>query len=409
MQKAIITVLFSCLVSIMFAQKQNTCNHISPAFKNKYGRMETYIPDSNTSVKTIQLNFIVFQKNDGSGNYQNTKEDKAKMDSLLWWVNGFYSHNIPPSDPIEGVEYIKDTKIQFEVAGYYFLKNSYAQSKDDVAYFQKLADSIPETKRRLNVFFTEAYYQNNQGASVGGKAQPPTFRDIDQYLVLFRPYNDGRINFATTLTFAHELGHCLDLMHTYDGSETCNTSDDDYLWDVFGRASEKNCPHKSGFFLDPFKSPNDGLTNNLMGSTNVAFYLSPLQIGKMHRALSLLSIRKYVKDCPYNTTPIEVKGTERWDFNIRTYSDIVIGRNDTMIVTCTVNMADNARIQVKRGGCLIVDGGEITGRCDTWKGVEVSKTKNIFNRRKKLQSIIIEKNGGKIEKAQNKLVIIGKD
>ena len=64
MQKAIITVLFSCLVSIMFAQKQNTCNHISPAFKNKYGRMETYIPDSNTSVKTIQLNFIVFQKND---------------------------------------------------------------------------------------------------------------------------------------------------------------------------------------------------------------------------------------------------------------------------------------------------------------------------------------------------------
>jgi len=397
---------------MVFAQKQKEypCNHISSSFTNKYGKMETYVPDSNTSVKIIQLNFIVFQKSDGSENYQNTVEDKAKMDSLLWWVNGFYSHNIPPSDPIEGVEYIKDTKIQFEVAGhYYFLKNSYAHGNDDVAYFQKLADSITETRGRLNVFFTEAYYQNNQGASVGGKAQPPNYRDIDQYLVLFRPYNDGRINFATTLTFAHELGHCLDLMHTYDGSETCNTADSDYLWDVFGRPPTNICPHKSGFFLDPFKSPTDGLTNNLMGSTNVAFYLSPLQIGKMHRALSLLSIRKYVKACPYDGTPTRVKGTERWDFNIHTYNDIVIGRNDTMIVTCKVSMANNARIQVMRGGCLIVDGGVITGRCDTWKGVEVSKTKNIFNRRKKLQSIVLEKNGGKIEKTQNKLTVRGKE
>jgi hypothetical protein len=389
--------LFTCMAAALHAQQN--CQHTSTAYRFKYNRLESYIPDSTTPVKTVQLNFIIFQKGDGTGNYQDTPDDHLKLDTILEWVNGFYERNRPPSDPIEGVEFIKDTRIRFEVGEHvFFIRDTYAHDKDDVNYFQKLADSIPGTRGRLNIFFTEAHYLNNPEIEVGGKAQPPSYSNAPQFLVMYHPYNNGIVNFATSITLAHELGHILSLLHTYDGSETCNTKDPDYLWDVFGRPPSNQCPHKSGFFLDP-SIPGDAITNNIMGSTNVAFYFSPLQMAKMHRALSLMNVRNYVKDCPSGSVPIKVKGSEKWDFSMRTYGDILIGNKDTLWLSCSINMPTDASIRVARGGCLVVDGGTISGSCGSWKGIEVARKKSIFNRMKKRQSTVIIKNGGKIEGA----------
>ncbi len=56
----------------------------------------------NSPIKTIEVNFNIFQRSDGTGNYQNTPEDKAWLISILEWVNSFYSA-YHPSDPIAGV------------------------------------------------------------------------------------------------------------------------------------------------------------------------------------------------------------------------------------------------------------------------------------------------------------------
>ena len=81
----------------------------------------------------------------------------------------------------------------------------------------------------------------------------------------------------------HELGHCLDLLHTYSGCcspEDCQPSPD-YLSDVFGPAFNSNCWLQGGWNCNPYNNPL--CTSNWMGGWAGACYLSPLQIAKIHR------------------------------------------------------------------------------------------------------------------------------
>lgn len=47
------------------------CTRISDAYINYYRHKENYIPQSGSIIKNIKINLHVFQKNDGTGNWQN--------------------------------------------------------------------------------------------------------------------------------------------------------------------------------------------------------------------------------------------------------------------------------------------------------------------------------------------------
>ena len=136
------------------------------------------------------------------------------------------------------------------------------------------------------------------------------------------------------------------------------------------------CPHQAGFLLDPYPGPPiEYATNNLMGGTRDA-YLSPLQMGKINRALALKSIRKYVKEMTSSTSNWVVISDEVWDFDIQTYQNIFVTNGATLTIKCRVGMANLGTIVVDRGAKLVIDGGEIYAWGSNWDGIGLWGTAN---------------------------------
>jgi hypothetical protein len=392
--------------------RASNCDQTSLAFTDKYGRYDYHIPNSSTPVKTIMINFNVFQDDNGGNNWQDTPADLAHFDDIMLWLNNAYQHNNLPSDPISGVPYIDDTRIRFEIGGIYFYQNTaLSQSSSASTLLNHIGNVDPDRLNQLNICLTNGSYGNASGFSTTPSS---TNFDYDQYIVTFNSWNNG--NSSGYYAFgsnhlAHELGHCLDLLHTYEESccpETCVQNDPDYLSDVFGTGASAICHHDAGWECDPFASGNT-CTNNMLGGTQAAGYFSPMQMGKMHRALALKSVRRYVKNCAYSSTPRVVEHDETWDFNIKFYSDLIIEPGATVTMTCKLLMPDQGRIIVEPGAELIIDGGDITDGCDDfWKGIEVRGNPNqhqyAYNGGNYYQGRLIMKNEASIHNARNAVV-----
>jgi hypothetical protein len=119
-------------------------------------------------------------------------------------------------------------------------------------------------------------------------------------------------DYARAGTLAHEFGHVLDLVHTYQGggaSANCNTSDPDFLIDVFGNPS--TCPHICNWATNAWTSPTDKITNNLMAGNQACRWVSALQSAQMQRALKEKSVQRYLatgcNDC-LNCLAFTVRG-----------------------------------------------------------------------------------------------------
>ena len=451
-----------------FWQAPQNCSRQSAAFANTYGKLATYIPTASTPVKTIKVNFNIFQDGSGGGNFmtpaQDLGTDVARLNQIFDWMKAFYTSNSTPSDGtvLPPVTPLAHEYITFELGGIYFYNVAsvyYTTSKDLLIDQIELVD--PSRLNSLNICFNGACYLakvssvamgNNgsgylstpnvvfnpagatgtaimSGGTVTGvtmtnmctqcySGAPPTvtfvggsptvaatgtavmsgasaatnFPDYnlttDLGIIEFNRRGDPSHNtggdFAMATTLAHELGHSLDLRHTYGngapGSAICG-SDPEYLTDIFGAYPPgTNCPHltPAAWSCGSLTNTPPKQTNNMMGGNQCSGYFSPMQTGQMHRALSLKTIRRYVKDSPFDPTPWNITANETWDFDIRWYSDIVVKSGAMLTIQCNLFMADQAKIVVERGGKLIVDGGTISSVNKMWQGIYVwgDKTKS---------------------------------
>jgi hypothetical protein len=163
-------------------------------------------------------------------------------------------------------------------------------------------------------------------------------------------------------------------------------SSGNWFADLFGSPYPGNAPHITSscpysecppinyaWDVSPYDNTipmYDRVTNNIMGNQgNSRNYLSPSQIGRAHRAYYLTSVRQFIIDDCYNVnSPIIISSDETWDFNIRVYEDIIIENNAQCDITCHVELPYNAKIIVRNGSTLVVD-GSITGvNGEAWRG-----------------------------------------
>lgn len=338
----------------------NTLSNTNPVYTEKYRRIENYIPGANTPVKTVQLSFNIFT---GPGTLQDNDSTRARFRQLIDWVNAFYSHNARPTDSIPGVVTLPDTKIRFDIGDRIFFYDSTklynSCSTNDMEKVVKAND--PSRMQYLNVYFTFGPCVQHASAPYPGLGDYPTINslDADQYVMIPITVNMG---FASAQTLAHELGHALDLMHTYEAScchETCDEMSPEFLDDIFGKNKGQKCWQDADWACDP-NSPNNTCTNNIMGGVAaLGYYFSPKQIGKMHRALSIKTVKRYVREDVVSPAPLYVTGNETWDFDMRVYSDIVIKKGATLTIKGKIDMPAGCKIRVSKRARLTLDGGTI--------------------------------------------------
>lgn len=342
--------------------------------------IDSYIPDANTPVKTVLININVFQKNDGSANWQNNPEHISRLNQIVAWMNDYFAHNRQPSDPIAGVPFISDTKIRVELAGIFFYQNDalWSIGIGGSIIMDYLASNYPERLNAININITGGEYIGAAGYATGASWNTNALN----YIVTFNNEANPVSDYAFAGHLVHEINHCFDLYHTYGVSccpETCNSNDIDFLADVFdinapnwcGTTTCSVCYHQAGWSCDPF-DPSNYCTNNTMGGTQAAGYYSPKQMGKVHRALSLKSCRKYVKSNCYTAIPKLITQNETWDFNTRIYSDIIVKTGATLTLSCKLYMPPTSKIIVERGAKLIVNNGLISDIANQmWEGIVV--------------------------------------
>jgi len=103
--------------------------------------------------------------------------------------------------------------------------------------------------------------------------------------------------------------------------------------------------------------------------------------------------------CDYSSTPITIASDTTWATDFEVHADVVVENGASLTVTSVIRFAEDARVIVKRGGLLLIDGGRLSHACsDMWQGVEVwGDPKQVSS--VPYQGMVLLRNGGTIENA----------
>ena len=102
-----------------------------------------------------------------------------------------------------------------------------------------------------------------------------------------------------------------------------------------------------------------------------------------------------------NGTPININGSEVWADYKRVNTTVTINSGGTLIIPCRIDFTEQAKIIVKPGGSLIINGGKLTNACGghMWQGVEVLGNYFLSQHDVANQGRVSIYNGGTIENA----------
>lgn len=418
--------VFHCLIQnydSIFPTRNGLCQPNENGWWEYYSNLNQYIPDMDSAqplhvppIKTIKVNVNIIQKDDGTGNFDDTETTRQRFRYLFEKINEFYS-SCGPSDTIYWVTELPDydSRIRFSIGEYgqeriYFYQNTtwwnYGDVGDCNSITSYIRESFPERMDAINLYVLG----NPNGIYNSATALFPQLDDFHFEQSIAAHYWQPVSDWALSMLIAHEFGHSLYLLHTYlygGASAICDQDNPEFLKDVFltQLPDVSNCPHESNYYANAFAVNGDGITNNLMGGNENQKYISPMQAGQMHRALSLYSVRKYVQSEKSNI-PLVISDNQLWDFDMKLYQDLIIENGATLTLTCHLVMHPNAKVIIKPGGRLIVDGAIIgvdLFEKRMWSGIQVWGNSSLSQYPDRqgnyLQGYLELKNGATIENA----------
>lgn len=128
--KNIITVFFLVFYTVSYSQDFECGQDLIPV--NKSAGFCTHccqdyldINKNDTPIKYISVNFIVIQKSDGTGNFQNNSTDKNWISSTLLNTINYRLGNTCVMNLSTSSPYISDTRIRFVLNDIYFEQDTY--------------------------------------------------------------------------------------------------------------------------------------------------------------------------------------------------------------------------------------------------------------------------------------------
>lgn len=168
----------------------------------------------------------------------------------------------------------------------------------------------------------------------------------------------------------HEVLHTFGLRHSHDCMQRAFDIDPDF--ECHPNDPSLGCDEDAGVCQ---AENTDG--NNLMGDNQDGNAITPGQLELVFDHLLTTDFDNFeLGSCEKTDPPFYVQSTteEIWDFPRFFYGDVIVETGTVLRIQCKVYMAHKAKIRVRRGARLIVEGTTITSTCPDkeWGGIVVN-------------------------------------
>lgn len=399
---------FSFSQFLCFNEEEEPGPQFYPAICDLRDNYSPILSEHNPII-TVRIAFHVFQKNDGTANFQNNTTDKQYLQNIVNNANSRLS-NLGALN-IGNSPYIQDSRIRLLVDKIYFhphdedvFFNPSTSSSIYIKYVVNDYDNYAMTSDDKNnvqhIFLRGEDFSTGGGRQVGGLG-------MQGHLVhngFYNHYLQNGFNsshYGPVGNFIHELGHAFGLYHNFHAGSAGNQCDDCTDNDPVNLP----CPIQASsnnyldYFPGGYASIDPGFSQQQL--SKIRWYLAGVN-GTIHRVV----LKDYcVVDAMKN---IEINGSHTWNSHKILRGNLIINADASLTVKCKIHMPEGGKIIVKQGGKLIVDEGIITNECNQfWQGIEVWGTSNQhqypFNN-STYQGMLILKNGGTIENAHTAAV-----
>ncbi|MBC7778133.1 MAG: hypothetical protein H7246_22060 [Phycisphaerae bacterium] len=354
-----------------------------------YAQRTPYLPDPSYNPLKINVNLIILQRQDGSGNFQDNAADRSFLQNMINVTNQVFSTLVDRNEeyyPGKNLPFLSNAKIEIvpniifikdergwnnrndhNFAGVPYLSGWYLDSLDQEIYRN---DTLPKA---INLYFTtdgQLYEQMVVSAATTdydnlvffkqhAASEIPTLRvkvyPYGQYhsmrchianvwlklwwkrQVLHEP--DWTMEYESAKSIAHELGHLMGLSHTDD-------------------------KHIHALMRTRFGGVRD--------------YMTTTEIAKIHESFGLYpSLWQFVQeDVIYGSPSADwvITGEETWTGNRRLYANIIVKTGATLTISSEILIPNDGTITVEQGANLLIEGGMVKRLNGTTEGLFIGSS-----------------------------------
>lgn len=316
------------------------------------------IPEQ-TPIKQCRVIYHVIRQSDGSGSFQNNLTDIQWLNDHASQVNqrlGNLGQLNAGTSP-----YISDSRIRIVLESILFHNSNvlFEPTDGDVLNATLVEADIDNLLTDEQVLGATHIFIKG-GTTVGGNTDP----DERKWIVVEGWYGNSPSG-GPVGNFIHEFGHVCGLDHNYQPvCDDCHDND----------FAPPACPTlgSSNNFMDGYGGQGGP---NGMFATDPGF--SACQLSLMHCVLSgsvpqCNTPRTVVQDWCSGNQPLTIPGVYTWQLTRHLKGDLILEPGARLNIRSRIHFPSNARVIVKPGARLVLDGGTLTNACDEmWRGIEL--------------------------------------